>query len=145
MRISDWSSDVCSSDLDTGTAGGKRSLACLGPRAIGKQPPAAAAIVSGMDLESPCHRIAKQPAALAFKHHAVEERARITVVQRKLPAPAALFGSLDARGLPRADRETYCYARLEASAVAEVELCRAPTLTSPPQYSPDPHAPNRRK
>src|SRR3546814_4367591 len=110
MRISDWSSDVCSSDLfrfgarieatrnppplphaiatemhrgataarghgerharacDTGTAGGKRSLACLGPRAIGKQPPAAAAIVSGMDLESPCHRIAKQPAALAFKH-----------------------------------------------------------------------------
>src|SRR3546814_9823706 len=24
---------------DTGTAGGKRSLACLGPRAIGKQPP----------------------------------------------------------------------------------------------------------
>src|SRR3546814_17285022 len=83
----------------------KRRLACLGPRAIGKQPPAAAAIVSGMDLESPCHRIAKQPAALAFKHHAVEERARITVVQRKLPVLAAIFGSIDARGLARADGE----------------------------------------
>src|SRR3546814_9007221 len=86
---------------DTGTAGGKRSLACLGPRAIGKQPPAAAAIVSGMDLESPCHRIAKQPAALAFEHHAVEERARIAVVQRKLPVLAAIFGSIAARGLAR--------------------------------------------
>src|SRR3546814_11378395 len=103
---------------DTGTAGGKRSLACLGPRAIGKQPPAAAAIVSGMDLESPCHRIAKQPAALAFKHHAVEERARITVVQRKLPVLAAIFGSIDARGLARADGEHYCFASLEAFAAA---------------------------
>src|SRR3546814_3450071 len=104
---------------DAGTAGRECRFAFHCPWAIGKQPPAAAAIVSGMDLESPCHRIAKQPAALAFEHHAVEERARIAVVQRKLPVLAAIFGSIDARGLARADGEHYCCACIEAFDVAE--------------------------
>src|SRR3546814_3492490 len=84
MRISDWSSDVCSSDLE---------------------------------------------------HHAVEERARIAVVQRKLPVLAAIFGSIDARGLARADGEHYCCACIEAFDVAEVELVRARHHDVPPVSS----------
>src|SRR3546814_11051063 len=89
-----------------------------------------------MDLESPCHRIAKQPAALAFEHHAVEERARIAVVQRKLPVLAAIFGSIDARGLARADGEHYCCACIEAFDVAEVAFVRARPPAAPPVSSP---------
>src|SRR3546814_11674749 len=96
-----------------------------------------------MDLESPCHRIAKQPAALAFEHHAVEERARIAVVQRKLPVLAAIFGSIDARGLARADSEHYCCACIEAFDVAEVEHVRARHHDVPPVSSADARAQHR--
>src|SRR3546814_17710463 len=54
---------------DAGTAARECRLAFPCPWAIGKQPPAAAAIVSGMVLDSPCLRIAKQPAATDFAHH----------------------------------------------------------------------------
>src|SRR3546814_13502159 len=131
MRISDWSADVCSSDLrdeasrirgrqrehalrfgarieparnplplhraiakemqdrataagghgqhrararDAGTAGRECLFAFHCPWAIGKQPAPAAAIVSGMALESPCPRLSKQPPQLDPEPTAITKR-----------------------------------------------------------------------
>src|SRR3546814_18242831 len=93
-----------------------------------------------MSGESPCHGIAKQPAGLAIKDNADEGRARITVGQGKWPVLAAIVGSIDARGLARADGEHYCCACIEAFDDAEVELVRARHHDAPPVSSAVEHA-----
>src|SRR5690606_9118302 len=69
---------------------------------------------------------------LALEHHAVEERARIAILQRELPAFAAVFGAIDARSLARADGEHDRRARIESFDVTEVEFVRTRHRDTPP-------------